>query len=284
MLLLLEKTMEGLDLLDESIEKILSTDRDKKTYKIINLVLFATMLILGFLVCKNIAEFKEIWQSGQGFVVEKFISIIISVYLLVLLLSFILVILFREFIECKECYIFSVRLLLLITLPILFIGTLVNMYYIPRNNNTLFMLGVFMIFGNFIAMPFLWGLFLRIFSDYSQSSLNFIMFIILAPKFIIDIINHFIIRMNKIQKIINKGYGNIKEDMDTLDYNSRYLKHLVYRTQLLLLIIMYYLVIVNPEAYDSISENFINAVSFVTLGMLYLDKRKEWHLKEDDLL
>lgn len=282
MLLLLEKTMKGLDLLDESIEKILSTDRDKKKYRIINGILFAIVLIISFGLYKNIAEFNEIMNGVKGFVVEKFIGIIILVYLLVLLLSCILVIILREFIECKECYKCPVRFLLLITLPILFIGTFVSMNYIPRNNNTLFMLGVFMIFGNLIAMPFLWGIFLRIFSDYSQSSLNFIMFIILAPKFIIDFINRFIIRTNKIQKIINKGYGNIKEDMDTLDYNSRYLKHLVYRTQLLLPIIMYYLVIVNPEAYDSISENFINAVSSVTLGMLYLDKRKEWHLKEDD--
>ncbi|MFR6485707.1 MAG: hypothetical protein ACLUOP_12975 [Intestinibacter bartlettii] len=284
MITLIKETKEGLDLLDKSIEKILSTEIDKKFYKIIILVLTAIVLIFGILVYKSIMELNIIIENGQEFVIEKIIIIILIAYLLVLLLSVIFVIIFREFIEYKNCYKCAFGLLLINTLPILFIGTFVNMYYIPRKNNTLFILGVFMIFINLISMSFLWGLFLRIYPDYSQSSLNFIMFIILAPKFIIDCINHFIIRINKIQEIINKGYGNIKEDMDTLDYNSRYLKHLVYRTQLLLLIIIYYLVIVNPEAYDSISGNFINAVSAVTLGMLYLDKRKEWNLKEDDLL
>ena len=160
----------------------------------------------------------------------------------------------------------------------IFIGIFVNMYYIPRNNNTLFIFGVFMIFINLITMTFLWGLFLRIFPIDKQLTLNWIIILFLVPKFIIDYINYWIIKRNRIQKIIKEGYLDIKEDINTLDYSLRYLKHLIYRTQLLLLIIIYYLVIVNPEAYNSIGTNFINAVSVVTIGMLYLDKRKQWYL------
>lgn len=160
----------------------------------------------------------------------------------------------------------------------IFIGIFVDMYYIPRNNNTLFIFGVFMIFINLITMTFLWGLFLRIFPIDKQLTLNWIIILFLVPKFIIDYINYWIIKRNRIQKIIKEGYLDIKEDINTLDYSLRYLKHLIYRTQLLLLIIIYYLVIVNPEAYNSIGTNFINAVSVVTIGMLYLDKRKQWYL------
>ena len=150
----------------------------------------------------------------------------------------------------------------------IFIGIFVDMYYIPRNNNTLFIFGVFMIFINLITMTFLWGLFLRIFPIDKQLTLNWIIILFLVPKFIIDYINYWIIKRNRIQKIIKEGYLDIKEDINTLDYSLRYLKHLIYRTQLLLLIIIYYLVIVNPEAYNSIGTNFIDAVSVVTIGML----------------
>lgn len=210
-------------------------------------------------------------SKKQGFPAEKIIITIILAYLLILLISIIFVIIFREY---NNCY----KLLLLTAYPMIFIGIFVNMYYIPRNNNTLFIFGVFMIFINLITMTFLWGLFLRIFPIDKQLTLNWIIILFLVPKFIIDYINYWIIKRNRIQKIIKEGYLDIKEDINTLDYSLRYLKHLIYRTQLLLLIIIYYLVIVNPEAYNSIGTNFINAVSVVTIGMLYLDKRKQWYL------
>ena len=88
----------------------------------------------------------------------------------------------------------------------------------------------------------------------------------------------------KVKKFKFKEIKILKSNCSCNFLPNLYLKHISYRFQLLMLILIYidavFAISANNQANIKAYTDIINVVTVFTLIILYLDKRKEWNITE----
>lgn len=243
-------------------------------------------IILAFFACSfflfviNITGCEKLGVEKIRLNFEKIALFGLCGYMTVLFFSLMGIIIYLWRSKCKNRYFKKVDCFLKIFYGILFFINFVQLNYNPKSNDNLFISGVILIFINQISSFILFSLLMKYLIYKGTINAKSIIFLLLIPTIIADFICYYI--YNKLLKFINKGYPEYKINKiiepKNKEYSEKYLKNLVFRTQLVVLILLFFSIVCYPTKNEELNSNFINAVSCITLVMLYLDKRKEWNL------
>lgn len=249
--------------------------------------LLITIIALGFLLF--IA-----YISKENFIVFKiflYYSIILLILLLTINISFIIKNCKRDRFKSFEFSIsdFLWKILVVFLIPSIFLFEImgINIRITNDEKNSLIPVETLYASLNSIIIVYIYNyIFLSI-----QKKLNDVIinkdFIInfsalslilsfLIVKFIIEIINfHFINKI--IAWIYTKMIKEINIDLESVknDIKSR-LEKLLYKLELSLLILTYFMVVISPLDYESLNSDIMNSITVITLLILFYDKNKEW--------
>lgn len=247
----------------------------------ITLVFFAFSL---FLLIINITGCEKFGVEKFRFNFEKIAILFLCLYIVALFLILMILVIYSYYSKCKTRYIRISDFFLKIFHPTLFFINFVQLNYNPKSNDNLFVSGVILIFINQISSFILFSYLMKYLIYKGTINVKSIIFLILIPTFLADLFCYIIYK--KLLNFINIGYPeyniNKKIEPKNEEYSKKYLKNLVFRTQLVVLILLFFSIVFNPTENEELNSNFINAVSCISLAMLYLDKRKEWNLNENE--
>ncbi len=245
----------------------------------ITLTLFAFSL---FLLVINITGCEKLRVEKFRFNFYKIAILILCLYIAILFLILMVIMIYLWRFKSEDRYErMSDCFLKIFYVTLLFIN-FVQINYNPKSNDNLIISGVILIGINQISIFILFSLLLKYFINKCTINAKCIIFLILISTIIANFICCCI--YHKLKKFINRGYTGYDSDKNTElkneDYSKKYLKNLVFRAQLGVLILLFFSIVCYPTENKELNSNFLNAVSCITLAMLYLDKRKEWNLDE----
>ena len=167
------------------------------------------------------------------------------------------------------------------------------------------------LFFDFILLVFFWiisllianALSLKIIDIFLKFNIKlnmnfmFLMCLFLIMKFELDMFSKIIITImkkvkekktkKKMEKLGNRNdishiditkevHVDIIKAQEDLEYDLNYYKKSIWKLQLASLIIIFFLAMASVDLFNGLNSEVKDVCTLITLGMLYLDKRKEW--------